>query len=523
MLSVTGKNAVGYSDCSSGDRVFYAVNPVDGTALPTVFVQATIDEVDEAVAKAVAASEGYSSQTLVARKTFLYAVASALRENSSELIRWFCLESGLPKSRAEKELERSCFQIESYVDAVESGYALEVKIDHATEKSGISLKPDLRKMNIPLGPVVVFGSSNFPFAYSTIGGDVASALAAGCPVIVKGHPMHPHTSEYAARIILSVAREFGLPDGVFSHLHAIDYTVGEQLVKHPGIKAVGFTGSIKGGMALHRLAQLRPEPIPVYAEMGSSNPIIVTQKAIANRGSGIAKMVAQSVGLDAGQFCTSPGLLFVIDSPSTREFLNNLAEYLKEIPEQVMLHPGIFQQYVKQAEERSEGADVLVDGARQNARIFPSMLRISGELFLAESGRQDEVFGSFITAIVCSDDKQLLNCLQQLHGQLTASLFAESDDTVVSILTQMQRFAGRIILNGVPTGVAVTLAMQHGGPFPASNQSYFSAVGADAVKRFMRPVTFQNTEDEWLPEPLKRANPLGILRFVNGLMTKYPC
>lgn len=523
MLSVTGKNAVGYTDFSSGDTVFYGFNPADGTALPIPFFQATIEEANAAVVKAITAFEAYNAIPFSGRKQFIYGIACALRENREELIRLFCLESGLTQSRAEKELERSCFQFESYVDAVESGYALEVKIDHAVEHESVVVKPDLRKMNVPLGPVAVFGSSNFPFAYSTIGGDVASALSAGCPVIVKGHPMHPHTSEYAGRIILSVAKSFGLPDGVFSHLHAIDYTVGEQLVKHPGIKAVGFTGSIKGGMALHRLSQLRPEPIPVYAEMGSSNPIIITKQAIVARGPEIAKMIAQSVGLDAGQFCTSPGLLFLVCSPETEEFLGALTENLREIPEQVMLHHGIFEQYVKQAGERSAGADLLVDGKRQDIRITPSLLRISGELLLAEPGRQEEVFGSFITAVVCTDDEQLLDCLQQLQGQLTASLFAEAGENSVSIVSRLQRFAGRVILNGVPTGVTVTLAMQHGGPFPASNQPYFSAVGADAVKRFMRPVTFQNAPDEWLPDALKRANPLGILRFVNGLMTKSPC
>jgi NADP-dependent aldehyde dehydrogenase len=523
MLSVTGKNAVGYTDFSSGDTVFYRFNPADGTALPKPFFQATMDETNMAVVKATAAFESYNAIPFSGRKQFLYGIANALRENREELIRLFCLESGLTQYRAEKELERSCFQFESYADAVESGYALEVKIDQAVEHEGAVVKPDLRKMNVPLGPVVVFGASNFPFAYSTIGGDVASALAAGCPVIVKGHPMHPHTSEYAGRIILSVANSFGLPDGVFSHLHAIDYTVGEQLVKHPGIKAVGFTGSIKGGMALHRLSQLRTEPIPVYAEMGSSNPIVVTQDAIINRGNEIAQMIAQSVGLDAGQFCTSPGLLFLIGSHETEEFLGTLAENLREIPEQVMLHRGIFDQYVKQAGERSAGADMLVDGKRQDIRITPSLLRISGELMLAEPGRQEEVFGSFITAVICTDHGQLLDCLQQLHGQLTASLFAESGEDEMSIWLQMQRFSGRIILNGVPTGVTVALAMQHGGPFPASNQPYFSAVGADAVKRFMRPVAFQNAPDGWLPDALKRANPLGILRFVNGLMTKSPC
>jgi NADP-dependent aldehyde dehydrogenase len=522
VLAVNGKNCIGYEDSATGTTVFHAVDPSANRQLPTIFTQASETETERAVRKAETAFRDYANLPLKQRGTFLHAIAAAIRTHRNELIRWFSIETGLSEERAAKELERSCYQFESYVDGVVSGYALEAKIDVPDEVQKTQGRPDLRKMNMPLGPVVVFGASNFPFAYSTIGGDVASALAAGCPVIVKGHPMHPHTSELSARIILDVARKLGLPDGVFSHLHAADYAVGEMLVGHPAVKAVGFTGSIRGGMALHRISESRRQPIPVYAEMGSSNPIVFSDAALAARGAVIAQEVAASIANDAGQFCTSPGLLFVIASETADAFINSLVTHLSRVPPQVMLHPDIFRQYSENAGKQLAGAEVLVSGSREKNRIRPALVRVPGRQFLADAWRQEEVFGSFATVIRCSDEAELKACLASLNGQLTASIYiGENENT--GWLADLQRFAGRIIVNGVPTGVTVTTAMQHGGPFPSSNHPGTSAVGPDAVKRFMRPVSFQNCPDELLPEALKRTNPLGILRFVNGLASDMPC
>lgn len=519
MLTINGKNCIGYADSALGAQTFQAVNPVLDESFGISFVQATANEVDLAVSKANEAFQEWSLMSFQYRVDFLKAIAIAVRSHSDELTHWYCLETGLPLSRAKVELERSCFQFEAYADAIANGFAFSIRIDPSSGPG----KPDLRKMNVPLGPVVVFGASNFPFAYSTLGGDVASALAAGCPVIVKAHPMHPHTSELSARILLSVARQMGLPEGVFSHLQAIDYKVGEQLVLHPQVKAVGFTGSIQGGTALVHLANSRVVPIPVYAEMGSSNPMVFTTTALTNRSESIAKEVAASISLSAGQFCTSPGLLFMVDSDAANEFLESLSTKLKQTEPQVMLHPGIFKQYERQSSDRLEGAEILVNGLRSGNKIQPSLVRISGKRLLREPGRADEVFGSFATAIVCENDLELITCLDALSGQLTASLYIEPNEIGAVLLSAVQRFAGRIILNGVPTGVAVSAAMQHGGPFPSSSVPSSTAVGADAIQRFMRPICFQNVTDDLLPNPLKNANPDRVLRFVNGLFTDAPC
>lgn len=519
MLTISGKNCIGYADSALGAQTFQAVNPVSDTSFGISFVRATDKEVDLAVSKADEAFRAWSSTPLQSRVAFLKAVAVAVRSHAAELTRWYCEETGLPLSRAKTELERSCFQFESYAEAIATGFALSIRIDTSSAPG----KPDLRKMNVPLGPVVIFGASNFPFAYSTLGGDVASALAAGCPVIVKAHPMHPHTSELSARIILSVAQELGLPDGVFSHLQAVDYKVGEQLVLHPQVKAVGFTGSIKGGTALVRLANSRVVPIPVYAEMGSSNPIVFTTDALTSRCESIAKEVAASISLSAGQFCTSPGLLLMVDSEAANRFLSSLSVLLKQTEPQVMLHPGIYKQYEQQALQQLEGSEILVNGLRSSNTIQPSLVRISGRQLLREPGRAEEVFGSFATAIVCENETELLTCLNALSGQLTASLYLEPHENGAFLISALQQFAGRIILNGVPTGVAVSEAMQHGGPFPSSSIPSSTAVGADAIQRFMRPVCFQNVTDDLLPNPLKIANPEAVLRFVNGLFTNAPC
>lgn len=518
MLTVSGKNAIGYQESASGNRIFYAVNASTGAALPTAFVQATVEEVNSAAQKAEDAFPLYSAMPLNDRRAFIFELARRIRDNKELLVTHFCLETGLSAQRGYRELERSCFQLENYMTGIMNGLALEAKITPGSDAT-----PDLRKVNVALGPVVVFGASNFPFAYSTIGGDVASALAAGCPVIVKAHPMHPHTSELCARIVLETARDFSLPDGVFSHLFAEDYTVGEQLVKHPFVKAIGFTGSIAGGTALQQLANGRPAPIPVFAEMGSTNPMVFTEAALRARGTEIARQVADSIALDAGQFCTSPGLLFVVKSAASTSFVSKVRDFLSRKEKQVMLHPEIFQRYQKQAERQLAGAEVLFSGMSDHNRIVPSIVRVSAGQFLAEPARREEVFGSFAIVVESENEPQMRQALASLEGQLTASLFAETGELGTDWLDLLQQKSGRLIVNGVPTGVTVAVSMQHGGPYPSSTQPYFSAVGSDAVKRFMRPVSYQNVPDQWLPDALKRANPLQILRFVNGFWTRESC
>lgn len=511
-----GQNHIGYQESALGNHVFFGIDPTTNKPFETVFHQATAEEVDEALEKAKHAAEIYRRISIEKRVLFLKAIAEKLRQNKEELIHWFCAESALPRDRAETEFNRSCYQFEYYAQAVETGYALEIKIDSANPDRVPNPKPSLVKMNVPVGPVVVFGASNFPFAYSVLGGDVASALAAGCPVLVKAHAMHPHTSSVSAHLILETAQECEMPDGIFSHLLAADFTVGQQLVQDLRTKAVGFTGSIGGGMALQKLINERPEPISLYAEMGSSNPIVLSKEAMATRGSEIAKQISASVLLNAGQFCTSPGLLFVEETADFNRFKEEIGNSFAQSELQCMLHPGISKRYFERAEEHAKCVTLLYKGKSEGNFIQPTLAEVDGKTFLSNSAIQEEIFGSYLTIIVCKNEAELKSCVASLQGQLTMSLYAEPEEEITDLLFLLSSKAGRIIFNGVPTGVEVSFAQQHGGPFPSSLNSYFTSVGWDAIKRFQRPVTFQNFQEDFEAEKLKINGNNKFLHFLNG-------
>lgn len=516
MKRIFGQNHIGYQESVLGDRVFFGINPKTNEPFETAFIQATKEEVDTALEKAKQAFEVYRLIPVEKRVAFLKAISEKAKANKEALIHWFCTESALPEDRAETELNRSCYQFEYYADAVATGYALEIKHDSANPDRKPAPKPSLMKMNVPVGPVVVFGASNFPFAYSVLGGDVASALAAGCPVLVKAHAMHPHTSSLSAQLILETAREHGMPDGIFSHLLAEDFTVGQQLVQDLRTKAVGFTGSIGGGMALQNLINERSEPISLYAEMGSSNPIVVTKTALANRTNEIAKQISASVLLNAGQFCTSPGLLFVEESAELNHLKAAISRYFSESELQCMLHPGISKRYFERAKEHETCVEVIYKGRSEGNFIQPTLSETGGEAFLSNPKIQEEVFGSYLTIIRCKDASELQSCLRSLQGQLTMSVYAEEQEDLQDLLAVMTMKAGRIIFNGVPTGVEVSFAQQHGGPFPSSLNSYFTSVGWDAIKRFQRPVTFQNFPGAFENKHLKFNENAHFLHFLNG-------
>ncbi|MFY7989264.1 MAG: aldehyde dehydrogenase (NADP(+)) [Fluviicola sp.] len=522
MLSVSGKNLIGYSVLGASNHFFYGFDPKAGMSLPQPFSIAMKEEVELALQLAANAAALFRNWSPQKRKDLLHAIANKIEENSEPLIYWFTTESGLPADRAKNELARACFQLRTYGDAVASGLVLDAVIDPADEDRKPFPKPDLRRVNVALGPVVVFGASNFPFAYSTIGGDVASALAAGCPVIVKAHPMHPHTSSLSAAIIAEVAREKGCPEGVFSHLLSDNYELGKQLVLAPEVKAVGFTGSIRGGRALMDLASSRKEPIPVFAEMGSVNPIVVTKAVLKEQSEQIAQKIADSVALNAGQFCTSPGLLFVPEGANGDSFLSALKLYLQGKELQCMLHPGIFESYKKAVLDRATQLDVLVSGERSELSITPVLHQVCAKDFLQNPQLSDEVFGSYLLCIPYKDDAELLELIRALEGQLTGSVFC-SEVELLDWFLALQEKVGRIIINGVPTGVEVSFAQQHGGPYPSSSNSGSTSVGANAVRRFMRPLAFQNSPQDLLPDALKKSNPWGILRIVNGTTTIEPC
>lgn len=496
MFPFLGKNLIGYHYAGSGDHFFYGFNPEKEEQITTPFIPATAEEVEQAVSIAEKAFESYGRMPVDQRLRFIEQIALNVEKNREDLVRFFTLESGLPTDRAQGELTRSINQFRSYALALKDGLALEERLDAADWDRKPTPKPELYKKNVPLGPVVVFGASNFPFAYSTLGGDVASALVAGCPVIVKAHPMHPHTSALSAEVIRKAAEETGMPEGVFSHLQDDGYDVGTALVKHSKIRAVGFTGSIGGGTALVKIANERPVPIPVYAEMGSVNPILMTSEALRGDWNDIAIKIAGSVALNAGQFCTSPGFLLIQESENTSVFLEKLNGLFRSKEAQTMLHPGIFDRFKHRVEEHRSFVEEWVPVQFSGLKITPGLSRLPIDTFLNQAKAREELFGSYMNVVILNDEAELTACLNVFEGQLTASIFGGGAESLEDYIYLMTRFAGRIILNGVPTGVEVSNAQQHGGPFPSSSNPYFTAVGGDAVKRFMRPVAFQNARTQ---------------------------
>ncbi|MEO6489483.1 MAG: aldehyde dehydrogenase (NADP(+)), partial [Ferruginibacter sp.] len=381
---------------------------------------------------------------------------------------------------------------------------------------------DIRKMLVPLGPVVVFGASNFPFAYSTAGGDTACAFAAGCPVIVKAHPAHAETSEMVANAIKKAAFNCGLPGGIFAHVHGEAVSVGEALVKHPFTKAVGFTGSLGGGRQLFDWGNQRKDPIPVFAEMGSINPVFLLPEKTNADANEIAKQYAASITLSAGQFCTNPGLIIGIDNDDLDTFLEILSAEIEKITPSTMLHPGIYNSYVEKraaALSQTEVKEVAVaekeTGPNQGIATIAST---TGRNFLRNPLLHQEVFGPYSLVIRCSDINEMKDVAKDLEGQLTATLMATENEIRNNdeLLENIKNICGRLIMNGVPTGVEVCLSMHHGGPYPATTDSRFTSVGADGIRRFARPLCFQNWPNELLPDELKDENPLGISRTVNN-------
>ncbi|MDQ6843900.1 MAG: aldehyde dehydrogenase (NADP(+)), partial [Bacteroidota bacterium] len=442
-----------------------------------------------------------------------------------DLIRVAMQETNLPEPRLRNERARTIFQLNSYADACERGEWLEARIDTASPERNPP-KPDIRKMLIPLGPVVVFGASNFPFAYSTAGGDTACAFAAGCPVIVKAHPAHAHTSGIVAGAILKAAANNNLPAGIFAHVHGNSFETGQALVMHSYTKAVGFTGSLAGGKALYDLANKREEPIPVFAEMGSINPVFLLPGKLNQSAAEVAKMYAGSITLSVGQFCTNPGLIIGLDGDDLNTFIGVLGKEIKQLSPATMLHPGIYKSYVEKranalAQEEVETISVSGIDAVENQGT-PTIASASGLAFLNNPVLHKEVFGPYSLIIRCRDIKEMTEVAKHCEGQLTTTLMATEEDVLDhdELVESVKNICGRFILNGVPTGVEVCLSMQHGGPYPATTDSRFTSVGADGIKRFARPISFQNWPDRLLPDELKNSNPLNIWRTVNNAVSR---
>ena len=486
-----------------------------------MFTDASRAEIEVAMQQSHAAFEQYRQTTLPQRAHFMRTIAARLEGAQEKLIQRAMQETALDRARLQTEFSRTIFQLTSYAQACEEGTWLEVRIDTPSNRQ----PHDLRKMLVPLGPVVVFGASNFPFAYSTAGGDTACALAAGCSVVVKAHPAHAQTSEGMAQLIEEAAVACGMPKGVFTHLQGASFEVGQALVQHPLTRAVGFTGSLQGGRALFDVANQRPHPIPVFAEMGSVNPVFVLPQKLEQEGGAIAEMYAQSITGSVGQFCTSPGIIVVTDSPALEPFKQALAGSLIKVAPAKMLHQGIVKAFHSGRSKAlaTKGVELLTPvNEYDEAMSLPTLAQTGAANFLANPHLHTEVFGPYCLLVVCEDAAQLLQVAQALEGQLTTSLMATETEAAASkdLVLALQTICGRLILNGVPTGVQVALAMQHGGPYPATTDSRFTAVGADGIKRFARPLCFQNWNNSLLPDALKNENPSGLWRTVNNNLTK---
>ncbi|MBT8317463.1 MAG: aldehyde dehydrogenase (NADP(+)) [Lutibacter sp.] len=525
---ITGKNYIGNVLSSIGKITFKTFNPKSNTENDIVYTEASQIEIDKAVSLATEAYKSFKNVSGAKKSEFLNEIANEIEVLGDDLIKTFCSETGLPEGRALGERGRTTFQLRSFANLVKEGSWVEATIDTAQPDRQPIPKVDIRKMMIPIGPVVVFGASNFPLAYSTAGGDTAAALAAGCPVIVKSHPMHAGTGELVASAIIKAALKTGMPNGVFSNLNSSGIDVGVKLVQHPQVKAVGFTGSIRGGRALFDMAAQRAEPIPVFAEMGSVNPVVILPNAAKNKGEFWAKTYAGSITLGSGQFCTNPGLILGMKGDDLSNFIQVLSEEIIKVEPSCMLHPNIIGAYEnnKAKMQSQKGLQTVVAFDKDVSTNFARQIitTVEGATFLKNTSLHQEVFGPFSMVVQCEDNEQLEQIISNLEGQLTGTILTENDEigSFTKVVAALQNRVGRIIYNGVPTGVEVCPAMVHGGPYPASTDSRFTAVGINSIKRWVRPFSFQSWPNELLPQELRNENPLGISRVIDGKTTTNP-
>ncbi len=523
MTRILGHNYIGGRRSATGTVTLQSFDAQTGEALPHAFHQATAQEVDAAANAAATAYPAYRALGAQHRAHFLDSVADELDALDDEFIALVCRETALPAARIQGERKRTSGQMRLFADVLRRGDFYGARIDRALPDRQPLPRPDLRQYRIGLGPVAVFGASNFPLAFSTAGGDTAAALAAGCPVVFKAHSGHMATAERVADAIIRAAEASRMPAGVFNMIYGAG--VGEALVKHPAIQAVGFTGSLKGGRALCDMAAARPQPIPVFAEMSSINPVIVLPQALHVRADTLARDLTASVVQGCGQFCTNPGLVIGIGSPQFTAFTQQVAQLIGDQPAQTMLNSGTLSSYGKGLQRllAHPGIEHLAGHAQTGKQAQPQLFKADASLLInGDAVLQEEVFGPTTVFVEVADQAQLSAALNGLHGQLTATIIGEpADFAQFSELTPLlEQKVGRILLNGYPTGVEVCDAMVHGGPFPATSDARGTSVGTLAIDRFLRPVCFQNYPDSLLPDALKNANPLGIQRLVDGLPSR---
>lgn len=521
-MELSGLSFIGGGRGSREGKAFRAANPQTAAALEPNFYSATAAEIDDAVQFASAAFGPYSQASGKAKAAFLRRVADGCDAHTQELAERAHLETALPMPRLLGEVARTSGQLRLFANLVEEGSWVNARIDPALPDRKPQPRPDIRSMLHPIGPVVVFGASNFPLAFSVAGGDTASALAAGCPVIVKAHPAHPGTSEIAARILADAVAAEGLHPGVFSLIFDAEIEAGTALVRHPLIRAIAFTGSLRAGRALMDLAALRPHPIPCFTEMSSGNPVFILPGALRKGAAALAKNLFGSATLGAGQFCTKPGIILVPGTPDASDFEQELSRQFDDSDPFTLLTAGIAREYAREAKARASDAVLVANASDANP---PSGFAVSAKLFkssldglLANPSLADEIFGPDTLLVRCGEPEDFRRAADALDGHLTATILGDDEDLAANreLIQILEQKASRLIFNGFPTGVEVTHAMVHGGPYPASSDSRFTSVGSLAIYRFARPVCFQGFPEAMLPPELQDANPLGIRRLRDG-------
>lgn len=522
-MTLTGKNFIGNTDTAEGASQFQAINPATGESLPTQFSEAVPSEINRAVLQAEDAFVVYRDISNEARATFLEAIADEILALGDVLLHRAMEETSLPLGRLTGERGRTMNQLKLFAKVVRDGSWVDARIDTAQPDRTPFPKADIRQMQIPLGPVGIFGASNFPLAFSVAGGDTASALAAGCPIVVKAHPLHPGTSELVGQAIRTAAKKTNMPEGVFSLVHGRGVEVGMAMVNNPLIQAIGFTGSYRGGKAIFDAANARKQPIPVFAEMGSTNPVFLLPSAMTTD---TAAGFCNSLNLGVGQFCTNPGLVVTDNSDTAKQFVESLGAVIKEATPGNMLSQGIKKNYetgiahLESVDEVSLVASSQV--AAQTNAVNGHLFSTSAAAFMSQSQLEEEVFGPSSLHISAESKSELINIAESLDGHLTATVFgtAAELEEYTDLISVLQRKVGRLIFNAFPTGVEVCDSMVHGGPFPATTAAQSTSVGTAAIKRFARPLCYQGFPQEALPPAIQDANPLGIVRMINGEIIK---
>lgn len=525
MQVLTGQSYLGGPDVSLSGDTFDAINPATREKLAPAFHEASEAEVDLAVTRAAAAFDAFRHLCPEVRASFLEAIVEETLALGDAFLERCSAETGHPLPRCLQERDRVVKHTRQFAELLREGSWVDARIDHGDPERKPFPKPDVRSLLQAIGPVAVFGASNFPIAISVLGVDTISALAAGCPVVVKGHPAHPGTCEAAASAVIRAVERTGMPDGVFALLQGSKHEIGSHLVRHPALTAVAFTGSLAGGRALADLAAARPVPIPVYAEMGSVNPVFLLPEALATRGPQIAAGFVQALTIGVGQFCTNPGLVVGLDSPEWHSFTAEAQDKAAAVPPATMLHPGIHRAYTAGVARREShprlqplGKPVTPpDPARHEAAAY--LFTTTQQGLVEDPTLLDELFGPCATLVRCDNDTDLVAIAERLEGSLSATVHGTEADFAnhAELLSVLSRKAGRLICNGYPVGLEICDSIHHGGPYPATTHSHFTSIGTRAIHRFVRPVCYQDWPMSLLPEELQETNPRGVMRMVDGV------